>query len=161
MLELQDGRRVAVPIQIYLPLGKVIEVLEEQTQLTLVPLKCSNVVEVSSSQVNENEVLVEDWISDTCSESTELPNVRGLSPLIMEPLAFSLPLAMEGKEVLSVENPVRGEAYSKWFQSRFKEFDHFLGMSLKGLENQATTFLLAVEVELHRKAALEKKKHMI
>ena len=90
---------MAVPIQIYLPLGKVIEVLEEQTQLTLVPLKCSNVVEVSSSQVNENEVLVEDWISDTCSEFAELPNVGGLSPLIVEPLAFSLPLAMEGQEV--------------------------------------------------------------
>ena len=58
--------------------------------------------------------------------------------------------------MLSVENPVRGEAYSKWYQSRFNEFDHFLGMSLKGLENQATTFLLAVEAELHRRAALEK-----
>ena len=135
MLELQDGRRVAVPIQSSLPPGEVTEVLEEQTQLTLVPLKCSDVVEVSSSQVNENEVLVEDWISDTCSESTELPNVGGLSPLIMEPLAFSLPLAMERQEMLSVENPVRGEAYFKCYQSIFKEFDHFLGMSLKGLEN--------------------------
>ena len=30
-------------------------------------------------------------------------------------------------------------------------------MSLQGLENQATNFLLAVEAELHRRAALEKK----
>ena len=52
---------------------------------------------------------------------------------------------------------MRGEAYSKWFQSRFKEFDHFLGTSLKGLENQATTFLLDVEAKLHRRAVLEKK----
>ena len=156
VLELRDGRRVAVPIQISLPPGEVTEVLGEQTHLALVPLKCSDAVEVSSAQVDENDVLVEDWVLDT-SESTELPNVEGLSPLSVEPLAFSLPLAMEGQEVLGVENPVKGEAYSEWVQSRFKGFDNFLGTSLKGLENQATTFLLAVEAELHRRAALEKK----
>ena len=58
--------------------------------------------------------------------------------------------------MLGVENPVWGEAYSEWFQSKFKGFDNFLGTSLKGLENQATTFLLAIEAELHRRAALEK-----
>ena len=125
--------------------------------MALVPLKCSDVVEVSSAQVDENEVLVEDWVSNTCSESSELPTVGGLSPLSVEPLAFSLPSGMEGQEVLGVENLVWGEAYSKWFQSRFKGFDNFLGTSLKGLENQATTFLLVVEAELHRRAALEKK----
>ncbi|KAK7819164.1 flavin mononucleotide hydrolase 1 [Quercus suber] len=143
VLELRDGRRVAVPIQISLPPGEVTEVLEEQTQLALVPLKCPDVVEVSSAQVDENDVLVEDWVLYTCSESSVLPNVGGLSPLSVEPLAFSLPLAMEGQEVLGVENPVRGEAYSEWFQSRFKGFDNFLGTSLKGLEN--------------RRAVLEKK----
>ena len=114
-------------------------------------------MEVSSAQVDENEVLVEDWVSDTCLESTELLNEGGLLPLVVESLAFSLPLAMEGQEVLGVENPVRGEAYSKWVQSKFKGFDNFLGTSLKGLENQATTFLLVVEAELHRRVALEKK----
>ena len=89
VLELRDGRSVEVLIQISLPPGEVTEVLEEQTQLALVPLKCSDVVEVSSAQVDENEVLVEDWVSDTCSESSELPNVGGLSPLSVEPLAFS------------------------------------------------------------------------
>ena len=39
VLELRDGRRVAVPIQISLPPSEVTEVLEEQTQLALVPLK--------------------------------------------------------------------------------------------------------------------------
>ena len=156
VLELRDGRRVVVPIHISLSPGEVIEVLEEQTLLALVPLKCLDVVEVSSAQVDENEVLMEDWVSDT-SESSELPNVKGLSPLSVEPLAFSLPLAMERQEVLGVENPVRGEAYSEWVQSRFKRFDNFLATPLKGLENQATTFLLAVEAELHRRAALEKK----
>ena len=38
VLELRDGRRVAVLIQISLPPGEVTEVLEEQTQLALVPL---------------------------------------------------------------------------------------------------------------------------
>ena len=85
-----------VPIQISLPPSEVTEVLEEQTQLALVPLKCSDVVKVSSAQVDENEVLVEDWVSNTCSESSELPTVGGLSPLSVEPLALSLPLAMEG-----------------------------------------------------------------
>ena len=55
---------------------------------------------------------MEDWVSNT-SESSELPNVEGLLPLSVEPLAFSLPLAMEGQEVLGVENPVKGEAYSE------------------------------------------------
>ena len=149
---------MAVPIQISLPPSEVTEVLEEQTQLALVPLKSSDVFEVTSAQLDENEVLVENRVSDTYSEYDKLPNEGGLLPLVVEPLAFSLPLAMEGQEVMSVENPVREEAYSEWFQSRFNGFDNFLGTSLKGLENQATTFLLAVEAELHRRAALEKKK---
>ena len=148
---------MAVPIQISLPPSEVTEVLEEQTQLALVPLKSSDVFEVTSAQLDENEVLVENWVSDTYSEYDKLPNEGGLLPLVVEPLAFSLPLAMEGQEVMSVENPVREEAYSKWFQSRFNRFDNFLGTSLKGLENQATTFLLAVEAELKKKKARDLK----
>ena len=125
--------------------------------MALVSLKSSDILEVSSAQFDGNEVLVEDWVSDTCLESTELLNEGGLLPLVVESLAFSLPLAMEGHEVVGVENSVREEAYLEWFQSRFNGFDNFLGMSLKGLENQATTFLLVVEAELHRRAALEKK----
>ncbi|KAK7831726.1 hypothetical protein CFP56_027080 [Quercus suber] len=159
VLELRDGRRVAVLIQISLPPGEVTEVLGEQNQMALVPLRSSDSLEVSSAQFEGDEVLVEDWVSDTNSEAAELPNEGGLSPLAVEPLAFSLPFAMEGQEVVGVENPVRKESYSEWFQSRFNGFDNFLGMSLQGLENQATNFLLAVEAELHRRAALEKK-HM-
>ena len=36
------------------------------------------------------------------------------------------------------------------------EFDDFLGTSLKGLEEQATDFLLVVEVELYQRVAKEK-----
>ena len=49
MLELRDGRRLAVLIQISLPPGEATEILEEQTQLALVPLKSSDVSEVSSA----------------------------------------------------------------------------------------------------------------
>ena len=49
VLELRDGRRVAVPIQISL-LGEVTEVLGEQNQLALVPLRSSDSLEVSSAQ---------------------------------------------------------------------------------------------------------------
>ena len=117
----------------------------------------SDSLEVSSAQFEGDEVLVEDWVSDTNSKAAEIPNKGGLSPLAVKPLAFSLPLAMEEQEVVRVENPVRKESYSEWFQSRFNGFDNFLGVSLQGLENQATNFLLAVEAELHRRAALEKK----
>ena len=43
----------------------------------------------------------------------------------------------------------------EWFQSRFNGFDDFLGTSLQGLEEQATSFLLAVEVELKRRVDLD------
>ena len=157
MLELRDGRRVAIPIQISLPPGEVTKVLGEQNQLALVPLRSSDSLEVSSAQFEGDEVLVEDWVSNTNSEAVEQPNEGGLSPLAVEPLAFSLPLAMEGQEVVGVENPGKKESYSEWFQSRFNGFDNFLGVSLQGLESQATNFLLAVEAELNRRAVLEKK----
>ena len=100
---------------------------------------------------------MEDWVSNIYSEDAKLSNEGCLLPLAVEPLVFSLPLAMEGQEVMGMESPVSKEPYSEWFQSRFNGFDNFLGMSLKGLENQATNFLLAVEVELHHRDALEKK----
>ena len=49
MLELRDGRRVVVPIQISLPPSEVIEVLGEQNQLALVPLRSLDSLEVSSA----------------------------------------------------------------------------------------------------------------
>ncbi|KAK7819284.1 myosin-9 [Quercus suber] len=64
---------------------------------------------------------------------------------------------MEGQEFVGVESPMRTESYSEWFQSRFNGIDNFLGTSLKGLENQATNFLLVVKAELHCRAALKEK----
>lgn len=55
--------------------------MEEQTQLAL---ESSDALEVSSAQFEGNEVLVEDWVSDTCSESVELPTEWGLLPLVVD-----------------------------------------------------------------------------
>ena len=70
--------------------------MEEQNQLALIPLKSSESKEVSSAQVEGDEVLVDDWVSDTYSEE------RCLLPLVVESLAFSFPLAMEGQEDVGV-----------------------------------------------------------
>ena len=84
-------------------------------------------------------------------------------PLAIKPLAFSLPLAMVEQTVVDVErfmgmdSSERQEPYSEWFQRRFNNFDKFLGTSLEGLEDQATKFLLAIEVELDRRANVNKK----
>ena len=62
--------------------------LGEQNQLFLVSLKSSDSMDVSSAHFEDDEVLVEDWVSYTVSEDADLS-------LAVESLAFSLPLAME------------------------------------------------------------------
>ena len=64
---------------------------------------------------------MEDWVSKTYLEDAELTNKGCLLPLAVEPLAFSLPLAMEGQEVMGVESPMREEPYLEWFQIRFNK----------------------------------------
>ena len=83
MLELRDGRRVAIPRQISLPPSEVTKVLGEQNQLALVPLRSSDSLKVSA-QCEGDEVLVEDWVSDTNSKAAEQPNEGGLSPLAVD-----------------------------------------------------------------------------
>ena len=92
---------------------------------------------MSSALFEEDEVLVEDWVSDTYSE-------EAVQPLDVEPIAFSLPLAMTKESPVDVESFVgvdtseSQEPYSDWFQKRFNNFDSFLGTSLVGLVDQAT-----------------------
>ena len=92
---------------------------------------------MSSALFKEDEVLVEDWVSDTYSE-------EAIQPLDVEPIAFSLPLAMVEQSLVDVESFVgvdtseSQEPYSDWFQKRFNNFDSFLGTSLVGLVDQAT-----------------------
>ena len=137
VLELRDGRRVVVPIQISLPRCEAIEVLKEHKQLDLVPWESSEAVNVSMALIEEEEVLVEDWVSDTYSEDA-------YQPLAVEPLASSLPSALAEQSVVEEERFVgvdfseRQVPYSEWFQRRFNNFHSFLGTSLEGLEDQAT-----------------------
>ena len=77
VLELRDGRRVAVLVQIALPRCEAIEVLEKQQQLALVTLESSDEVD---------DVSVEDGASDSFSEEAD-------QPLVVDPIAFSLPSA--------------------------------------------------------------------
>jgi len=54
---------------------------------------------VSSALFEEDEVLVEDWVSDTYSE-------EAVQPLDVEPIAFSLPLAMAEQSLVDEESVV-------------------------------------------------------
>ena len=104
-----------------------------------------------------DEVVVEDWVSDTCSEDVPQSNESYLSPLSVEPLAFSMPLDFcTGQKEVSVDSLRSQELYSECFQSRFNEIGDFLGTSLNGLEEQATNFLLDFEAKLQQRAVAEK-----
>ena len=107
--------------------------------------------EINLELENGVDVIVEDWVSDICSEDA-FQFADSSPPLNVDPLAFSLPMgAMDISErspTLDVETLLGQDIYSKWFQKKFSGFDDFLGTSLKGLEELATKFLLAVEAEL-------------
>ena len=85
--------RVVAPIQISLPRCEAIEVLEEQKQLALVSWESFEAVNVSTALIEEDEALVEDWVSDTYLEDANLP-------LAVEPLASSLPSAMAEQSIV-------------------------------------------------------------
>ena len=88
---------------------------------------------------------MEDGASDSFSEEAD-------QPLVVDTIAFSLPLAsveqslVDEESVVGLDTSGSQEPYSDWFQKRFNNFDSFLGTSLVGLEDQAIEFLLAVEV---------------
>ena len=67
--------------------------MEEQKQLALVPWESSETVNVSTALTEEDEVLVENWGSDTYSKDAN-------QPLAVEPLASSLPSAMVEQSVV-------------------------------------------------------------
>ena len=81
---------------------------------------------------------------------------------MVDPIAFSLPSDSTEQSLVVEESGVGLDSlgsqvsYSDWFLKRFNSFNSFLGMSLVGLEDQATEFLLAVEVELCRRAEVNK-----
>ena len=164
VLELRDGKRVAVPICISLPLGDVAPEAEASNLLAMVPRESSETKEFNSDLDKEIDGFVEDWASDLCSEDT-LQFTDPSPPLNVEPLAFSLP--RDGKDISvgstsrDVEKLLGNVNHSEWFLDKFSGFDDFLGTSLKGLEEPATNFLLAVEAELQQRAVKEKSEQAV
>ena len=55
-------------IQFSLPWCVTIELLDKQNQLALFPLESSDASILSTALFEEDEVLVEDWVSDSYSE---------------------------------------------------------------------------------------------
>ena len=150
---------MAVPIQISLPPGDVVVGVDNSNQLAMVPGVTSESKEFNSELEKGIDVIVEDWVSDICSEDAS-QFVDSSPPLNVDPLAFPLPLgAMDISDqpaTLDVETWLGKDIYLKWFQDKFSGFDDFLGTSLKGLEEPATKFLLAVEAEIQQRAIKEK-----
>ena len=96
VLELRDGKRVSVSINISLPPGDVIVGVEGLNHLAMVPGVSLASKEFNYELDNEIDGFVEDWASDICSEDT-LQFSDSLPPLNVEPLAFSL--SRDGKAI--------------------------------------------------------------
>ena len=145
---------MAVPIHISLPPGDDIVGVDNSNHLAIVPAKDSESKELYTESEKGIDVIVDDWSSDFSSENTS-QFTDSSPPLNVDPLAFSLPLGAtdvyDQPATLVVENLLGKGSYSKWFQDKFRGFDDFPGTSLKGLEEPATKFLLAVETEIQQR----------
>ena len=83
ILELQDGKRVAVPIHISLPPGDV-AVGVDSNQLAMVPRVSSESKEINSELEKGVDVIVEDWAFDFCSKDA-FQFTNSSPPLNVEP----------------------------------------------------------------------------
>ena len=123
VLELRDGKRVAVPIQISLPPGDVVVRVDDLNQLAMVPGVSSESKEINSELEKGVDVIVEDWVSDICSEDA-FQFADSSPPLNVNPLAFSLPMGAmdiyEQSATLDVETLLGKDIYSKWFQEKIQ-----------------------------------------
>ena len=150
---------MAIPIQISLPPGDDIVGVDDLNQLAIVPGKALESKELNYESEKGIEVIMEDWSSDFCSEDAS-QFTDSSPPLNVDPLAFSLPLgAMDISDqpaTLVVDTLLGKGSYLEWFKDKFSGFDDFLGASLKGLEEPATEFLLAVENEIQQRAIKDK-----
>ena len=159
VLELRDGKRVAVPIQFSSPPGDDIVGVDDSNHLAIVPGRATESKDLNSEAEKGIDVFVEDWSSDFCSEEASQFSDSS-PPLSVDPLAFSLPLDatdFSDKPASLVVDTLLGKgSYSDWFKDKFSDFDDFLGTSLKGLEEPATAFLLAVENEIQQRAFKDK-----
>ena len=115
VLELRDGKRVAVPIQFSLPPGEVVGGVDDSNQLPMAPGVSSECKELNSELEKGADVSLEDWVSDFCSEEAS-QFTDSSPPLNVEPLAFSLPMGVmdifEGSASLDEEKLLGKDNYS-------------------------------------------------
>ena len=159
VLELRNGKRVAVPIQISLPPGEDIDGVDDSNPLAIVPGRATESKEFNDELDKGMDVFVEDWPSDFSPEKAS-QDIDSSAPLMIDPLAFSLPSdATDISDQLAplVDDTFLGKGnYSEWFKDKFSGFHDFLGTSLKGLEEPVVDFLLAVENEIQQRTFKEK-----
>ena len=150
---------MAVPIQISLPPGDDIVGVDDSNLLAIVPGRATESKELNSESDKGIDVFVEDWPSDFCFEKASQDSDSS-PPLIVDPLAFSLPLdatdIFDQPASLADDTFLGKDRYSEWFKDKFSGFDDFLGTSLKGLEEPAAAFLLAVENEIQQRTFKDK-----
>ena len=151
--------RVAVPIQISLPQGEDIVGVDDSNPLAIVPGRASESKEFNAELDKGMDIFVEDWSSDFSPEKAS-QDTDSSTPLIIDPLAFSLPTDatdISDQPAPLVDDTFLGKgSYSEWFKDKFSGFHDFLGTSLKGLEEPAADFLLAVENEIQQRTFKEK-----
>ena len=152
VLELRNGKRVAVPIQISLPPGEDTVEVVDSNPLAIVTGSPTKSKDITAELVNEMNVFVEDWSSDFSPEK-DTQHMDPSTPLNIDPLDFSLPT-----DTIMLDDSFLGKgSYSEWVKDKFRGFHDFLGTSLKGLEEPAADFLLAVENEIQQRTIKEKK----
>ena len=159
VLELRNGKRVAVPIQISLLPGEDIVGVDDSNPLAIVSGRPTESKEVNAELDKGMDVFVEDWSSDFNPEKASL-DTDSSTPLNIDSLAFSLPtdaIDISDQPAPLVDDTFLGKgSYSEWFKDKFSGFHDFLGTSLKGLEEPAADFLLAVENEIQQRTFKEK-----
>ena len=143
----------------FLPSRDDIVGVDDFNLLAIVSGRATESKEFNSESDKGIDVFVEDWSSDFCSEEASQYS-DSLPPLTVDPLAFSLPLGatdISDQPATLVDDTLLGKgSYSEWFKDKFSGFDDFLGTFLKGLEEPATSFLLAVENEIQQRAFKDK-----
>ena len=90
VLELRNGKRVAVPIQISLPSREDIGGVKDSNPLAIVPGRATESKEFNDELDKGMDVFVEDWSSDFNPEKAS-QDTDSSTPLMIDPLAFSLP----------------------------------------------------------------------
>ena len=143
----------------FLPSRDDIVGVDDFNLLAIVSGRATESKEFNSESDKGIDVFVEDWSSDFGSEKASQDSDSS-TPFIVDPLAFSLPADatdISDQPASLVDDTFLGKGrYSEWFKDKFSGFHDFLGTSLKGLEEPAAAFLLAVENEIQQRTFKDK-----